>query len=781
MIDIPHDLRWLGWLVGVDPPAGNEDALFAIGNAWNEAAKQLAAQVDPLVSVQRSATGAYHSGAGAETIAALFESLLHGDSSLSVLAADFDEIGNAAFDFGTTVQEAKLMMIISYALLAAEIAWAWMFPPTAPALEAAAVSGTRSSLRFLEDLTVEKIEQAILRASGTVGRQSWMKLFVKNLSTYAVKGMVSSTQAVILDAAVQGGQLAAHTRRHYNGNETLLSFGSSFLGGLMGRAAGHWGGIAFDRSIGRLTNGLGPAAGVFRGMAIGAFGGEVSTIGGAMGSALNSGDWQGAFSGNGFAAGMAGGAFRGSVAGGARGLFQLNRVPRGSSSTGFLRHYQVDAEGNVYTSATKAAAAGGSLADPGVARPAPVARPAFARSGGMTEEQQRQVRALDREDAANLRDYNRQLRERQPQLRAQPTEPVENRSRARAAGDGPPGDGPETPRPRARALGEPAGPESADRQPQWASRMSGRAGAMQERSDTAQRVADEAQTGADTAQGRATVRQTRATAEQHTAEQADAAVQRTQRGIDDARTQLTEQRAAAHPDATRIERAEQRVADARAAHTQAVREHAAAVDRAGEHQRRADGLQSRADDLQRRADSAQARADDLRMVRVSRDAINSKADGEARKISSPGADENTWWKRALMRSKRIGDEYGMGGEGTDRYQSKGTDLRGKTRAKIDKYHGPEIEPYVAPTAPDVTVWGTPLPPPVVPLPPPLTPPEPEEPEEPEPEEPDPEEPDPEEPEPEEPEPEEPEPEEPEPGHPHYRHPHRGLPPTRPPR
>lgn len=208
MIEIPHDLRWLGWLVGVDPPEGDEDLLFAIGDAWNVAAKSISAQVDPLAAVRRQATGAYHAGDGAATIAELFGGLLEGDGSLAVLARDFDEIGNAAFDFGTTVQEQKLMMIISYALLAVEITWAWMFPPTAPALEAAAVSGTRSSLRALEDATVEKIVQTILKASGEVGRKAWLKLVVKNLSTYAVKGVVSSTQSVILDVAVQGGQLA---------------------------------------------------------------------------------------------------------------------------------------------------------------------------------------------------------------------------------------------------------------------------------------------------------------------------------------------------------------------------------------------------------------------------------------------------------------------------------------------------------------------------------------------------------------------------------------------
>jgi hypothetical protein len=282
MIHIPHDLQWLGWLVGVDLPEGNEDPLFAIGEAWNDATKAIAAQVGPLEQVRDKASGAYREGAGAETIAALFDDLLDGDRSVASLAAAFDELGDAAFDFGTTLQAAKLMMIVSFVLLALEILWAWMFPPTAPAVEAAAVARTKSALRRIEDLVITRIEQVILRAFGSAGQQAWTKLVVKNLATYAVKGAVSGVQSVLVDVTIQGGQLAAGTRRHFDGNQTLVSFGASFASGLFGRASAHWGGIGFDASIGRVTNRLGRAGDVGRGAAIGAFAGAVGTVGGSM-------------------------------------------------------------------------------------------------------------------------------------------------------------------------------------------------------------------------------------------------------------------------------------------------------------------------------------------------------------------------------------------------------------------------------------------------------------------------------------------------------------------
>jgi hypothetical protein len=104
------------------------------------------------------------------------------------------------------------------------------------------------------------------------------------------------------------------------------------------------------------------------------------------------------------------------------------------------------------------------------------------------------------------------------------------------------------------------------------------------------------------------------------------------------------------------------------------------------------------------------------MVRVSREAINRAADLEGR-AGPKNFTANTWWERALLRSESIGKEYGTGGPGTEMYQSKGTDLRGKTRAKVDKHHNPEIDPYLAPTAPDPAVWGERPLPPIEPLPP----------------------------------------------------------------
>lgn len=707
MIEIPPDLKWLGWLVGVDLPEGNEDLLFAIGDAWCEAAKAIAAQVDPLTQVRRKASGAYRDGAGAETISALFTDLLDGDSSLCTLAANYDELGNAAFDFGTTVQAAKLMMIVSYAMLAAEILWAWMFPPTAPAVEAAAVAGTRSALRRVEDLAIIRIEQVVLRAFGAVGQRPWLKLMVKNLSTYAVKGAVSGGQSVLVDVAVQGGQLAGGTRREFNGSEVLLSFGASFASGLFGRPAAHWGGIGFDASIGRLTNRLGRAADVGRGAVIGAFAGAVGTVGGAAATAMNTGDWQKAFTAGGFGLGAAGGAFRGGVAGGARGLVHLNRVPRSAARTGFLRHFQLDAEGNVYVPASRAAAVGGS-AQP-ITRPAPVPRPPADQSAEATPQHRRMLRALDRQDAANLREYHREVRAAQPRLRAHPAELTDSPPRARALGtpDGPGSSGD----PRQGDTAQPGrgrgGPESGDRQPEWASRMSDRARVMQDRADSAQQTADRAQSGADAAQRRATMQQTRATREENAAVQARAHTEQAQRQLRATEARLEVLRANDTPDPRRVERAELRVARARVALADAEFEQTAARLRADAHQRRADEFQTRADESQRRADLAQHRADDLRMVRVDPDVINRRADAEAKPVVRPLGPEHSWWQRALLRSEQLGKEYGSGGPGTDHYQAKGTDLRAKTRPKLEPYHQPTIGPYVAPPPPSPGVWGPP--------------------------------------------------------------------------
>ncbi|MGY1982879.1 WXG100-like domain-containing protein [Nocardia gipuzkoensis] len=681
MIDIPPELRWLGYLVGVDLPAADESQLFAIGQAWSAASRDIAAQVGPLADARAKATGSYQAGAGAEKISALFDELLDGDGSLARLAAGYDELGNAAFDFGTTVEAAKLMMIVSYVMLLMEILWAWAFPPTAPAVEAAAVAGTRSALRRVEDAVITRIEQLILRAFGAAGNRAWTKLVVKNLATYTVKGTVSGVQSVLVDTFVQAGQMAGGTRREFDGNQTLLSFGASFAGGLFGRVAAHWAGIGYDASLGRVLNNRGLLAAGARGAAIGATAGVVGSVGGSIATALHSGDWAGSFTPGGFALGATGGGFRGAVAGGSRGLFQLGRVPGGVSRTGFLRHFQLDAEGNVYLPANQLAAAG---VRPTGVRPDPVPRPP---DPATTPRQQRALRALDRQDAANLRDYRAQQRLAQPTLRAD-ADPT----------------GPERP-PRARAAGLGDDVETVDRQPKWAARMGGPASEMQARADSTQATADRAQNLADVCQRQADRQQTRADSE------ADVAADKRRRMLDaehDLRSRtmrLAELREGDQPDPRRVEQAEQRVARANAAHANAVREYETAARGAASHQRLADQAQQRADRFQHTADRAQDRADAARMVRVDPDAVNRAAAAEARPAAKPIGAENNWWQRALLRSEQLGKEYGTGGPGTDRYQSKGTDLRAKTRPRLADYAPPSITPYNAPDAPDQSAWG----------------------------------------------------------------------------
>ncbi|MFQ6230526.1 hypothetical protein [Nocardia sp. NPDC002869] len=55
---------------------------------------------------------------------------------------------DSAFDMGTELPATKLTVILTLCWPAIEIAWAWLFPPTAPAVEATAIVSTRSALEF---------------------------------------------------------------------------------------------------------------------------------------------------------------------------------------------------------------------------------------------------------------------------------------------------------------------------------------------------------------------------------------------------------------------------------------------------------------------------------------------------------------------------------------------------------------------------------------------------------------------------------------------------------
>ncbi|MGV9678509.1 WXG100-like domain-containing protein, partial [Nocardia sp. NPDC003482] len=143
---LPPELRWVSYIAGAEWPDGDEDKMFAMGDEWKNAAKQLEALLDEIKTVQNELRSAYASGTGGEQAVAEVGKLLSGKGSVDELAKYMSQIGQSTRNAGTTMEQTKLMVIVSLSLLAAEIALAWLFPPTAPGVEAAAVGATRAFL-----------------------------------------------------------------------------------------------------------------------------------------------------------------------------------------------------------------------------------------------------------------------------------------------------------------------------------------------------------------------------------------------------------------------------------------------------------------------------------------------------------------------------------------------------------------------------------------------------------------------------------------------------------
>ncbi|RDI43604.1 WXG100-like domain-containing protein [Nocardia mexicana] len=319
---LPPELRWLGWVAGAEWPDGDEDALFGVAEAWEEAAAAVRELTDELL-IAREATGsAYSAGQGADAMAALFDQLITGDQSVAALAESMQQVSDGAFDTATQIEAAKLMIIISLVTLAIEIFWAWRFPPTAPVAQAAAIAATRSWIRLLTD----RIVGLIARIAESVMSKAAAKVF----GTYTMRAVEGVAVATGLDLLVQGIQIAKGHRKHIDGTQVGISAVAGGLGSVASRFTANYTGKAFDKYGGAALNKfagkeIGDVRGMpfARGVTVGAMAGLSSTLTGNFVSGAWTGDWAGSFGGP---HGYVGGAGRSALVGGVRGGFTARQL-----------------------------------------------------------------------------------------------------------------------------------------------------------------------------------------------------------------------------------------------------------------------------------------------------------------------------------------------------------------------------------------------------------------------------------------------------------------------
>ncbi|CAM4526376.1 hypothetical protein NONI108955_43600 [Nocardia ninae] len=319
----PEELRFLTYVVGQAWPDGDEDRMFAMAQAWLTAAEDLEQQVLPVLRTAEGRTlNGYESGAGREQIRSALHQLQAGDHSVERLVADFRQVGGSTRNAATTLEATKLMTIFATTMLAAQIAGAWLWPPTAPAVEAAAIGATRASLyrvsnralaalgnlphvgeylvktlRYLPRLTDEpgriaglvakyptaltaKATPGLFKAFVDAGFRASTARTLAGLPADAVQFLISkATNNLIwaggLDATIQGIQMSKGHRDEFNatqfGMSVAASTGGWYAGALVATNVSKYGARFLT------SRGKDPTAGVW-GAGLGTLSGTVPTV-----------------------------------------------------------------------------------------------------------------------------------------------------------------------------------------------------------------------------------------------------------------------------------------------------------------------------------------------------------------------------------------------------------------------------------------------------------------------------------------------------------------------
>ncbi|MEU6561165.1 hypothetical protein [Nocardia nova] len=348
---LPPPVRPIAWVAGASWPDGDEDKMWAVSRAWEQAHKDLAAQVSGIESAKSAAMAAFPSGDAADQIGHLFDAFLQGDQSLATMAEGFKTISDSTFDVGTELQSAKINIIVSLCILLVEIAWAWLFPPTAPAVEAAAIGTTRSIVKFIADALQNALERAwsklgfATRAELNGASRYWIKHILsadtwkgmrgqtwkykaktilptaKGMGVYTLKFGEGALWAPVTNAIVQGAQIAQGKRHGFNWKEFGASWAASALSTIPSRELGRYMGFGIsnlDKRFGGAITNMPFRSGFFlQGATIGATAGVFGNVFGNLGAGAVTGDIAGAFSSP---EGWVGAAGRGGMVGGTRGL-----------------------------------------------------------------------------------------------------------------------------------------------------------------------------------------------------------------------------------------------------------------------------------------------------------------------------------------------------------------------------------------------------------------------------------------------------------------------------
>ncbi|MET8422574.1 ADP-ribosyltransferase [Nocardia sp. NPDC004860] len=290
-----------GWLMqalnfGMAYPEGDEEALFALGDAWNKAASEL----EKLEPELRSVTGKvpqYYEGDGATKISEEFATLFDGkDYSIQKLVSNLHSLGHDTRSTATTIEYTKIQEE-AFALLTLWTVGSLMVSLWGEVLVPAYLALAREGLAVFAESMMKRIAALASRAAlESMAKPLSKEIVVPLAKRIAPTALQIGKGAVIaggmgagLDAGIQAIQLGmGHRDDGFDLKQTFTTGIEWGVGGLVGAPA-H---TLADAALKRTLPGLTPRLGGFVSGGIGGVAGAFGMYGAGLGvQYYDKGNW----------------------------------------------------------------------------------------------------------------------------------------------------------------------------------------------------------------------------------------------------------------------------------------------------------------------------------------------------------------------------------------------------------------------------------------------------------------------------------------------------------
>ncbi len=223
-IELPSGMQWIAYATGTEWPQGSEHGMFDLADVWSAASTQTQGLVAEVQQAINDILDAYPQGDANTSLSSALGVLTDSSNNGSVpyIATSMEDLAESCNNLGCVIQEYKIQIIAGLVMLLIDIALAWIFPPTAPAVEAAEIASWQVWAGLMKVILREAVMAAI------------------------TQGVVQGA----IDAAIQLYQwLGEHRRNGMNLSELGMSALGGALGGAFGVVGAQVAGKAFDYAM----------------------------------------------------------------------------------------------------------------------------------------------------------------------------------------------------------------------------------------------------------------------------------------------------------------------------------------------------------------------------------------------------------------------------------------------------------------------------------------------------------------------------------------------------